>query len=152
MSILDRIRRWSEGADAPEGRLATDDLTLRDAAVALLLEAAYGDTSFAEEERATILRGVEREFGVSEIEAATFMDSASGARPPARRLRELTDTVCRGYDTEQKLRLMALLWNVVRSDERVADFEQVFADHVARAVGLTPTDWKRAKALAESGA
>jgi uncharacterized tellurite resistance protein B-like protein len=152
MSILDRIRAWSHGADAPEGRLATEDLTLRDAAVALLLEAAYGDTRFDDDERKTLLRGVEREFGVSEVEAATFMDSASGARPPVRTLRELTETVCRGYDGEQKLRLMALLWNVVRSDERIVEFEQVFAEHVARAVGLTPLDWKRAKAMAESGA
>ena len=42
---------------------------------------------------------------------------------------------------------MALLWKVVEADERIEQFEQTFADHVAREVGLTPTDWKEAKTL-----
>jgi len=154
MSILDRIRRFGE---RPPAELATDrfgepvDLHLRDAAVALLLEAAYGDTEFVEDERKAIRKGIEREFGVSEIEAAAFMDSAQGARPPRQTLRSLTDTVRERYDEGQKLRLMALLWKVVGADERIARFEQVFADWVASSVGLTPAEWKRAKSLVDEG-
>jgi uncharacterized tellurite resistance protein B-like protein len=152
VSILDRIRRLGE---RPPAELAADrlgqpaDPRLRDAAVALLLEAAYGDTAFVEEERKAIRRGIEREFGVSQIEAAAFMDSAQGARPPLQTLRSLTGTVRERYDERQKLRLMALLWRVVEADHHVARFEQTFADWVAKAVGLTPADWKRAKELPE---
>jgi uncharacterized tellurite resistance protein B-like protein len=152
MSILDRIRRHG---DHPPAALAVDrlgepvDLRLRDAAVALLLEAAYGDTAFVEEERRAIRRGIEREFGVSEIEAAAFMDSAQGVRPPLQTLRSLTGTVRDRYDEAQKLRLMALLWKVVEADDHIARFEQAFADWVAKAVDLTPADWKRAKEMAD---
>jgi uncharacterized tellurite resistance protein B-like protein len=153
MDILNRIRDWAR-AEPPE--LATDrtgedvNLQLRDAAVALLLEAAYGDSALDEEERKALLGGIEREFGVSTIEAATFMDSALGARPPLRKLHELTEQVKGGYDDEQKLELLALLWTVVRADERITEWERVFADHVAAAVGLTPAEWKQAKSRAES--
>jgi uncharacterized tellurite resistance protein B-like protein len=152
MSILDRIRRFGE---RPAAELATDrfgepvDLHLRDAAVALLLEAAYGDTSFVEEERKVIRKGIEREFGVSQIEAAAFMDSAEGVRPPVQTLRSLTTVVRERYGEGQKLRLMALLWKVVGADREIAGFEQAFADWVAKALALTPADWKRARSLAD---
>lgn len=152
MSILDRIRGLAE---QPEPALASDrtgeatSLALRDAAVALLLETAYGDASLAEEERTAILEGIEAEFDVSTVEAAAFMDSALGARAPLQSLRELTERVRRGYDHDQKLDLLALLWRVVRADGRVTPWEQAFADHVAAAVGLTPAEWKEAKSRAD---
>ena len=155
MTILDRLRRWAEPDDPA---LATDrtgaalSLQLRDAAVALLLEAAYGDAALAEEERKALLGGIEEQFGVSIVEAAAFMDSALGARPPLQSLRELTERVRTGYDHEQKIELLTLLWEVVRADERISEWERVFADHVAAAVGLTPAEWKEAKGLAESPA
>ena len=58
-----------------------------------------------------------------------------------------TATVRERYDEEQKIRLLALLWQVVEADEHIARFEQAFADWVAQAVGLTPVEWKRAKSL-----
>jgi len=150
MSALERIRTWVRHPEIVAHPLPSDDALLRDAAVALLLETGWGDSELAGEERDAIREGIEREFGVSELEAATFMDSAAGVRPPAHTLRELTQVVARGLDTDQKIRLMALLWTVVRADHRIARFERVFADHVAAALGLTPVEWKRARSLADA--
>ena len=153
--LLERIRGWARPAQAEPG-LATDRRgqpplpTLRDAAVALLLEAAYGDTELADPERDAIRRGIEREFGVDPVEAAAFMDSALGARPPMRSLDALTAEVRDGYDDEQKIALVALLWSVVRADARVTPWERSFARHVADALGLSAEDWQRAKARAEA--
>lgn len=155
MDVLERIRGWAHPPKTEPG-LATDrrgDVplpALRDAAVALLLEAAYGDTELADPERDAIRRGIEREFGVDPVEAAAFMDSALGARPPMRSLEALTAEVRDGYDREQRIALVALLWSVVRADDVVTAWERSFARHVAEAVGLSAEDWQRAKARAEA--
>lgn len=155
MDVLERIREWAHPPSRQEPGLATDRRgaaslpALRDAAVALLLEAAYGDTELVDAERDAIRRGIEREFGVDAVEAAAFMDSALGARPPLRSLEALTAEVSAGYDREQKITLVALLWSVVRADAEITPWERSFARHVAGAIGLSAEDWQRAKARAE---
>lgn len=151
MSILDRIfERWED-----PGQLALDreghqvEQALRDAAVALLLEAGYGDAKFLPEEREVIRRGIEQEFGVGDVEAAAFMDSAQGVRPPRRKLEQITSLVRDGYDLEQKKRLVELLWKTVSADHEIASFEQAFVEHVSAALDLTPAEGLEARARAE---
>jgi uncharacterized tellurite resistance protein B-like protein len=148
--ILDLVK----GHLTERSSLATDkegapaDLEMRATTAVLLLEAAYGDEEYAWNEERAILDGLERNFGIGHQEAVELVGRAGEIRPPVVSLSDLTDVIVDRYDEDQRMDLLSLLWSVIEADHVVDEWEKVFADHVARAVGLSEAQAREARARA----
>lgn len=112
------------------------DIEVQAATAILLLEVAYGDEEYVWREHRAIIRALERGFGIGRAETLQLMGRAEEIRPPVVKLADVTQVIVDRYTPEQRRRIVTLLWRVIDADDIVASWEQVFADHVAAAVGL----------------
>lgn len=153
MKLLDRLRDFLGERD----RLATDkdgrpaDLELEAATAILLLEAAYGDTEYVWREHQTLLRSLERSFGIGKQEALELLERAEEIRPPTVELKDVIGVIQERYSEEQRQEVVALIWRVIEADEVVDDWEELFANHVATAVGLSAVQAREARERGRSG-
>ena len=152
MHLIDRVREFLRGRAAlgQDQTGAQADLELRAATAVLLLEAAYGDTEYVWSEHRTIVKGLERDFGLGKREILDLLGRANEIRPPVVKLADVTDVVRTRFSTAQREEVVRLVWSVVAADGAVEEWEESFADHVARAVGLTGAEARAARTATSS--
>ncbi|HVP29827.1 MAG TPA: TerB family tellurite resistance protein [Myxococcota bacterium] len=140
MKLLDRVREFLAKRHplAKDRTGAEADLELRAATAVLLLEAAYGDEDYAWREHHTIVKGLERDFGLGRREVLELLDRANEIRPPIVKLADVTDVLRERFDQPQREEVAALVRKVVTADNIVEEWEDIFASHIARALGLPP--------------
>jgi len=140
MQLLDRLKeflqRRSPLAHDRTGRQT--DLELQAATTILLIEAAYGDTEYIWREHRTIVKGLEREFGLGKREVLELLGRADEIRPPVVKLADVTDVIRDRFSQEQREEVLRLVWRVIEADGEVEEWEEAFANHIAKAVGLSP--------------
>ncbi len=124
------------------------DIEVRTATAILLLEAAYGDQEYAWSEHHVILTGLQRSFGIGRTDALELLGRAEEIRPPAVKLDDVTDILRKRYGETQRQDVVTLLWQVIDADDVVEEWEEAFAVHVSRAVGLSPIQAAAARARA----
>jgi len=91
------------------------------------------------------MKGLEREFGLSRKEALDLLDRANEIRPPVVKLADVTDVIRDRSDEEQRQEIRRLVQRVIETDGDVAEWEAAFANHVARALGLSGEDARAAR-------
>ncbi len=145
MRLMDRVTEFLRGSreDAADAEGDPAELELQAATAVLLLEAAYGDSTYEWSEHRVILRGLEREFGLGRKQTLEVLGKAQEIRPPAVRLTDVTDVIRDRYDAAQKRRLLDLVWKVIEADGRVEPWEEAFAEHVARVLEVSPEEARR---------
>jgi uncharacterized tellurite resistance protein B-like protein len=146
--LLDKVReflRERNDALARDRTGAPADLELQAATTILLIEAAYGDTEYVWLEHRAIVRGLEREFGLGRGEIQALLGRADEIRPPVVKLADVTDVIRDRYTAEQRREVVRLLWSVIEADGSVEEWEELFADHVAQAVGLGAAEARAAR-------
>jgi uncharacterized tellurite resistance protein B-like protein len=52
------------------------------------------------------------------------------------KLSDVTDVIRDRLSPDQRMEVVRLVWRVIEADDVVDEWEEIFADHVARAVGL----------------
>jgi len=148
VKLLDQMHHFLES----RAELATDkaghsaDLEMRAATAVLLLEAAYGDTEYLWREHRTILKALERDFGLGKQETLELLGRADEIRPPVVALADVTAVIRDRYTKEQRKEVVRLVWRVVEADGVVEEWERAFADHIAEAVGLDAAEAREARA------
>jgi uncharacterized tellurite resistance protein B-like protein len=153
--LLDKLRehlRKRAPRLAHDGTGATTDLELRAATAILLLEAAYGDTDYVWREHRTILKGLEREFGLGKREVLELLERSDEIRPPIVKLADVTDVIRKRFNPAQREEVVRLVWQVIDADGAVEEWEGGFADHIARAVGLDAAQARSARGRAAPAA
>jgi uncharacterized tellurite resistance protein B-like protein len=113
------------------------DLELQAATAILLIEAAFGDEEYVWREHRAIVKGLEREFGLSRREIRELLGRADEIRPPVVKLADVTDVIRDRFSADQRAEVLRLVWRVIASDGVVEEWEEAFADHIGRAVGLS---------------
>ena len=156
MRLLDKIRthleqRKAEAGLARDAKGAEADVELQAATTILLLEAAYGDTEYVWREHRAIIRGLEREFGLGREQILELLGRANEIRPPIVKLSDVTDVLRDRYSPEQRAEVVRLVWRVIEADGVVEEWEEIFGDHIARAVGLDREAAARARSEAKKG-
>jgi uncharacterized tellurite resistance protein B-like protein len=121
------------------------DVELQAATAILLLEAAHGDEEYVWREHRVILRGLERGVGIGRAEALDLLGRAEEIRPPVVKLADVTEVIVDRYSSEQRREIVTLLWKVIDADDVVDEWEEIFATHVARAVGLSREEVETAR-------
>ena len=148
MSLIERVRELLGRRKplAKDAKGAPADLELEAAAAVLLLEAAYGDEEYVWKEHRVLIRGLESAFGIGRKETQELLNRAEEIRPPVVKLADVTELLASRYDLEQRKQVLALLWRVIEADKIVEPWEAVFAEHVTRALGLTPPQGEEVRA------
>ncbi|MGD2121336.1 MAG: TerB family tellurite resistance protein [Gemmatimonadota bacterium] len=111
---------------------------LRLAACALLLELAYADDEFTEDERDHLSAAVRRQFGLDEEQAAELIALAEEQRAQAVDLWTFTNLVAEHYSLGQKMVLAEAMWGLVYSDGELASREDYLMRKISGLLRLEP--------------
>ncbi len=110
------------------------------AAVALLVEAAVMDGDFDDGERQTIARILGRQFGLEAAAAEDLIRAGEGAVELSHQLYAFTRVVKEGFDFEQRIRMIEMLWEVAYADGELHDFEASLVRRVSGLIHVTDRD------------
>lgn len=128
--MLSKLKSLLDGVDQNEDASpAFDDLQL--AAAALLVEAAVADGNFDADERAALERRLSERFSLDPQEAHDLIEEARRHQADSNHLLRFTRAIKEGFEEEQRVVLMEMLWEVVLADGTVDPFE----DHLLRRLG-----------------
>lgn len=143
--MIDKIKALILGGGGDDAEPATpeDDLTV--AAVALLIEAAVMDGEFDDAERATIAGLLEDRFGLDKAEVAEVIRLGSEAVENSVQLFGFTRVVKQGFDFEERIRMIEMLWEVAYADGELHDFEANLVRRIAGLIHVTDRDSGAAK-------
>ena len=120
------ISHLEPGCDAEsEG---VDPLQL--AAAALMIEVSRADFSVDEEERASISRLLQEQFGLIAAELDALVEQAGNEAQQATSLYQFTRLINDNYSPEQKIQLVLNLWLVALADRYIDKHE----DHLIRKI------------------
>ena len=108
------------------------------AACALLLEVAYADQEFTDDERRHVEEVVTRHFDLDAESARQLMAVADEARRESVDLHQFTAVVSRHYDEGQRMVLAELLWRIVYADGRLTEHESALTRKLANLLELRP--------------
>jgi uncharacterized tellurite resistance protein B-like protein len=137
---MESIRRFfmANMAEVQEGDDEAQPADLRLAACALLLELAYADDEFTEEERDHLDGAVRRQFGLDEDQASELIGLAEQQRAQAVDLWTFTNLVAEHYSLGQKMVLAEAMWGLVYSDGELASREDYLMRKISGLLRLEP--------------
>jgi uncharacterized tellurite resistance protein B-like protein len=107
------------------------DHALQLAAAALLFEIVRADGDVKDEERTVMQAAVQSTFGLAPEETQELMSLAENASRSAVSLFEFTQVVDEAFSTEQKTRVVELLWLVAFADGRKDAHEEHLVRRIA---------------------
>ncbi len=122
-----------EGSDDEAGR---KDIRL--AACALLLELAYADDEFTDDERQHLESAIRRQYGLDADEAERLVKLAEEARRDSVDLWQFTNLIAENYSLGQKMVLAEIMWGLVYSDGDLADKEDYLMRKICNLLRLEP--------------
>ena len=124
--MLDSIKTFFSSSMSPveESDPEENKKDIRLAACALLLELAYADEEFTEDEREHLESAIRRQYGLEPTQATQLIGLAEEARVGAGDLWQFTSLIAENYSVGQKMVLAEIMWGLVYSDGELADKEQ----------------------------
>lgn|SRR5262245_1417037 len=136
--MLDALKSLLSGRATKAGASQDPSRRLQVAACALLLELAYADDEFSEQEKRDIEEVSMRHFALDADGARELMAVADEARRQAIDLHQFTSIVVQHYDEGQRMVLAELMWRVIQADGRLAEQESQLARKLASLLDLRP--------------
>ena len=143
--MINRIKALVLGGDdgAAVSLGSADDTQV--AAVALLVEAALMDGEFDAEERRTIARLLEDRFGLDGAEVEDLIAAGEEAVERSHQLFAFTRVVKQGFDFDERIRMIEMLWEVAYADGELHDYEASLVRRVAGLIHVADRDTGQAR-------
>ena len=115
-----------------------EDITARIqlATCVLLLEIAYSDDDFSDDERDRIVEILREDFQLSDDYAAELIELAHQEREKSVDMWQFTNVIDNNYSPEEKERVVETLWKVVYADERLDHYEDHLIHRLAKLLNL----------------
>ncbi|HJO73840.1 MAG TPA: TerB family tellurite resistance protein [Rhodospirillales bacterium] len=110
------------------------------AAVALLVEAAIMDGDFDADERHVIARLLVERFGFEAADVEDLIATGERAVADSHQLYAFTSVVKQGFDFDQRIELIEMLWEVAYADGELHDFEASLVRRVAGLIHVSDRD------------
>lgn len=138
--MMESIRSFFLNNMAAEGEAEaeTQPGELRLAACALLLELAYADDEFTEDERSHLEYAIRRQFGLDDDQASQLVSLAEEQRSQAVDLWSFTNLIAEHYSLGQKMVLAEAMWGLVFSDGDLASREDYLMRKISGLLRLEP--------------
>lgn len=151
--MLDSIKNFFRGSTSPPTRGDASDAPgdIRVAACALLLELAYADSEFTDDERQHLESAIRRQFGLEAGQAEKLLRQAEEAREEAVDLWQFTNQVAEHYSLGQKMVLAEIMWGLVYSDGDLANKEDYLMRKISNLLRLEPGYLAEARKRLERG-
>lgn len=137
--MLDAIKalfRSSMSADQVADDEQVPDIRL--AACALLLELAYADNEFTEDESDHLISAIRRQYGVEGSEAEELIVAAHAELESSVDLFQFTKLIRDNYSLGQKMVLAEIMWGLVYADGEVSADEEYLMRKVCSLLKLEP--------------
>jgi len=131
--MIDRIKALILGDSASGGDSGNGADDLQVAAVALLVESAVMDGDFDESERSVIAGLISERFGLDGEAAEALIIAGEEALQQSHQLYAFTRVIKQGFEVDDRVEMIEMLWDVACADGEVHDFE---ANLVRRVAGL----------------
>ncbi|MBW3533862.1 MAG: TerB family tellurite resistance protein [Gemmatimonadetes bacterium] len=151
--MLDSIRSFFNAAmNPPED--ADPNVRHRDirlAACALLLELAYADDEFSEDERQHLRGAIRRQYGLDHAQADKLLRMAEKERAEAVDLWQFTNLIKETYTLGQKMVLAEIMWGLVYSDGDLARREDYLMRKISHLLDLEAGYLSAARQRVEGG-
>lgn len=123
------------------------------AAAALLVHTISIDGEIAEEEKLKLQKLLQDKYELSVQETSELIDEASAADKQAVDLYGFTSILKRKLDEDERLDILAMVWDMVYADGVVHEFEDNLVWRIAELLGISSRDRmilkKRARKMAE---
>ena len=123
----------NETEDAP-----ADQLQL--AAAVLMVEAAWMDGDFSDDERTTVTALLKDHFALSDDDATALVELAETEQEESGHLHRYTSEIKDRFDEQQRLEIIELLWEVVYADGRLHAYEANLLRRVAGLIYVSDRD------------
>jgi uncharacterized tellurite resistance protein B-like protein len=136
--MLESIKRFFRTSMPAAGDEKASPKDVRLAACALMLELAYADDHFSDEERSHVEAAIRRHIGIDEAEAARLLELADEARKEAVDLWQFTNLIAEHYSLGQKVVLAEVMWGLVYSDGTLAAKEDYLMRKISNLLRLEP--------------
>lgn len=127
--MLDAIKKFLTGG---ENRLDNikDDISL--SAAVILLEVAYSDSEFSEEEREFIIRILKQDFNLSEEDTKELIELGTQIlREDTNRWRYV-NAINEQYSVQEKLKLIDTVWKLIYADNKLDKYEDHLVHRLSR--------------------
>ncbi len=147
--MLESIKRFFSTSMPAAGDETADPRDVRLAACALLLELAYADDHFSDEERGHVEGAIRRHMGLDAADADRLLELADQARTDAVDLWQFTNLIAESYSVGQKVVLAEIMWGLVYSDGTLASKEDYLMRKISNLLGLEPGYLAEARRRAE---
>jgi uncharacterized tellurite resistance protein B-like protein len=137
--MLEGLKRFFFSSMIPETREEDPEVLARElrlAACALLLELAYADREFTDDERQHVEHAVRRHWGLDEAQAAELLRLAEAERARATDLWQFTRLIRENYSPGQKMVRAEVMWGVVYSDGELSTREEYLLRKISPLLGL----------------
>lgn len=137
--MLDAIKTFfssSMAAEQEEEHVQKDDIRL--ASCALLLEIAYADDEFTEDEKQHLTAAIRRQWGLDEAQADELIELAERARAEAVDIWQFTNLIKSNYSVGQKMVLLEVMWGLVYADGELSTHEDYLMRKVCGLLKLAP--------------
>jgi uncharacterized tellurite resistance protein B-like protein len=138
--VIDAIRSFFQNNMAPpeEAEPAKTQHTVEVAACALLLELAYADDEFTDDERAHLEEALGRHFNLETEEAHALIALAEEQRRQSVDLYQFTSLINANYDEGQRMVLAEVMWRMVYADGELAKHEGYLMQKLSGLLELRP--------------
>ena len=127
-------------------------LKIEVAVCALLLEVAYSDDEFSDEERVKLSETIKNNFNLSDEEARELIEAAEKERQKSVDLWHFSDLINDKYSNEEKMELLELLWKIVYADNVLDKHEDYLMHQLSNLLRLDNRQLIAAKLKAMAGA
>jgi len=136
--------KMSSGAGPITSQKATDH-AVRLATAALLVEVMKADRDVSDVEREAALSAVRDKFDLPKDEANELIALAEQEAKEATSLYQFTHMIDKGFDREQKILVIELLWRVVFADANMEAHEEALVRRIAGLIHVAHKDFIDAK-------
>ncbi|MFN3231833.1 MAG: TerB family tellurite resistance protein [Alphaproteobacteria bacterium] len=126
------------GKEAPQVDRSPEKLHL--AAAVLMVEAAFMDGEFTEEERSTIDTLLKQHFGLSDADTTELIALAEEEHEVAGHLFRYTKAIKDALDEQERLEIIELLWQVVYADGESHAYEANLLRRIAGLIYVSDRD------------
>lgn len=123
---------------AADEETSTSDDDIRLAACALLLEIAYADDQFSNEERQHLELELGRRFELEAADTTRLIALAQEERQDSVDLWQFTRLITEHYSTSQKMMLLEIMWGLAHSDGILEDREVYIMRKICNLLRLDP--------------
>lgn len=121
------------------------------ATCALMLEMAYADDEFSEDEQEKILKILVEKYQIAADDALDIIEQANSQRKNNIDLWQFTHKINENYSKNEKLEVARNLWDIVYSDGKVDKHEEYLMRKLTSLLNLSHGDMIQTKIDAENG-